>query len=548
MAVVQRIATIALSGATGSRTWVATAAVLETAAGSSVVTTITMGTTGVGPPGDTDTLTIRYVDDAGNIIRSVTLANGSASQTDTFFFTSTGASGGSARKGTIEIKLQATKTTGGPTNTYDVETDGSPNTPPTGFTTSQLDRGWIRGTTTLTEAISNISLGGGKSSPAQYDESLFVRLTDGAASFVARALTVTLSSGSLSGATDSSATVTHDKTFTNVVDNRFPAASTVVGISVTVPNATLTGSPDWTYSSTTDDSMSVDPRLTCAHLLQFNSTTFMTPPLAGNSATGQRLATDLGELSTNIRAARGTVVGTATTGGVNGLTVHTLLQDSAQVGTASTNDDDTATKGGEAGWVQSFTAWSQNLPGGTWNKTVSITAPADITGASYLLNSSIAYVLLAADPAVRPNIIVEPKDFSGTVLFPGLALQVRFALFNTNSRKIVAQDASTAAVAITRYNKTTELNEYLDSDDTWQPTIVGGVEQAAYAWPMTDAAGDANVKLLDFTAEQTAGWSNAELQIVCSCLKDGTPYSDMVMIPVVDSKNRHDRADNVVVV
>lgn len=247
MAVVSRISKLRIELVADPNTfrqWLVTAAVQDTPAGSSVSVTIAMTTGGVAP-GVPDTLTLRYADDGGTTIRTVALTPDSASQSDTFFFTNDGTSGGSARCGTVEMKLQATR---GGVGAYDVETDGSPNTPGAG-NQSQLDRGWIRSTTTLVEDISNTSLGGAPTAPGEYDESLFVRTTCGAASYVPRALTVALSAGSVSGSTNSTTSPTRDVTFSNVVDDRFPAASTTVGVTVTVPNAALTGSADWSFSS-----------------------------------------------------------------------------------------------------------------------------------------------------------------------------------------------------------------------------------------------------------------------------------------------------------
>ncbi len=262
MAVVSRTATLRLDDtathATNVMQWVVQAAVQDTPAGSAVTITTTRTTAGV-PPNDPTSLTLSLRDDAGTLIKSFALNLTSSSQVSTFHFTNNGDSGGAARAGTVEIALRASCTNA---PSYDVETDGSPNTPPATFD-SHLDRGWIRGTTSSTQALSNVALGGAKNTPAAYDESLFVRTTLGAVLYVARALTVTVTEATpvLSGATNSATSGNFDRTFSNVVDNRFITSLQTVLTTVAVPNATLTGQPDFTVTNT-HDSLSLDPRLT----------------------------------------------------------------------------------------------------------------------------------------------------------------------------------------------------------------------------------------------------------------------------------------------
>jgi hypothetical protein len=145
MAVVSRTAKIRFDNGLGSaREWVATAAVQDTAAGAAVVTTITTTAVGTGPPVPPDTLTLTYHNSAGAVIRTVALAVGAASQTDTFSFTATGLPAGAARSGTVEVALRATVTSSTPTNNYDYGTHAAPRTPPSTFT-GTFDQGWVRG-------------------------------------------------------------------------------------------------------------------------------------------------------------------------------------------------------------------------------------------------------------------------------------------------------------------------------------------------------------------------------------------------------------------
>jgi len=247
VAVISRIAAIHFDNNVGSfRQWKVTAPVQDTPAGGSITVEATTIFGGLAPPGAANLFTLGYYTDAGVLIKQSSLNPNAATQQDVFAFTDTGLIGGAPRCGTVEIRVRATRTDLG---TFDAETDGSPNTPPTGYTTNQLDRGWIRGTTTLVEAVSNVAAGGAKNQPAEYDESLFVRTTLGAVSYVARSLTVQSSAGGLSNLTNSTTAVTRDVSFPAVVDSRFAAAATVVGWTVTPSNATLTGLPFTAFST-----------------------------------------------------------------------------------------------------------------------------------------------------------------------------------------------------------------------------------------------------------------------------------------------------------
>lgn len=406
MAVVSRVATLRLDDdATHQllRQWVATAVTQDTAAGSSVDITVVQ-TSDVGGPGQAGTLVLNLYKDDGALIRQFSLDPAAASQTVSFFFTDTGASGGSARSGTVEIAIRATRAVA---STYDVETDGNPNDPPALNHSHTLDRGWIRGTTTAVQDLSNVGLGNGAVEPAQYDESLFVRTTLGVSLYVARALTVAVSGATpaLSGSTVSGTGPTFDKTFAAAVDNRFPAAVSNVATSVSVPNAALTGVAD-TVLTVTPDTLSVDPRVTSSHLLQNNDNVFGSPPLSKNESTGTRQTTQIAFLSTHLRGSRGTAVGNVRTEGKSGVTVHTVLQDADGFSDPVTQDAVTALQGGEEGWTP-FLQWLSQLPTGAWTKTVSITAPADLVGSGYVLNATITYQLtapgeIAAGPALDP--------------------------------------------------------------------------------------------------------------------------------------------------
>lgn len=547
MAVVKGASKIRFDGAVGAfREWTATCSTTDQVDGASVTINFTQTSGGIAP-GEADTLDCQFVTDGGTVIKTFTLptAQSSFPTQTTFFYTDTGNTGGSHRVGTIEMNLRAVKTTGGPTATYNCESDGSPSTAPSTFTAT-TDRGWMRSNTTLVEEMSNISLGGGQNLPAQYDEDLFIRLTTGAVSYVATALTVDLSAGSLSGSTNSTTAVTRDISFLNVIDNRFPAAVTGVEPEVTVPNATLTGLPRWTYYNVNNADIDVDPRLTCAHLLQLDDNAFGTPPLS-EQGSGQRLTSQIGYISTNLRAARGTVVGSVITGGVNTngagtvLNIHTTLQDAAGATTAITQDGDLATRGGEDGWM-GFLQWTSALPGGTWNKTVSVNSPSDITGANYLLNSTISYTLLAIDPAIRLVIGAGPGGTAneGDHFSPGVPLLVGGSLYNTGTKEMVMPDASPAPFCnIFRFNQTTGKKQYLNASFGWTDTGTGIITSHT----LTVSPDDSTLFTKTFSASDTStanGWDNSDIFYVPTFNLTGTPYSDVIqVITLSGSANKH---------
>lgn len=529
MAVVSRIATISFTNNLGAgRDFVATAATQDTAAGSSVVVTVTnTGEGGALDPANPDTFTLRYVTDDGTTIKTVTLNTSSASQTDTFFFTDTGLTGGAARCGTVEIKLQATKTTGGPTATYDYETDGSPSTPPTGFTADQVDRGWIRGTTTLVEAVSNVALGGTKSTPAQHDESLFVRTTCGAASYVARSFTVASSAGSLSAATNSTTSATRDVTFASVVDERFAAASTVVGWTVTASNATLTGLPWTVFSSTTDDTITVDPRNTASVVFQLDDNTYGTPPSSKDDAARQRLNTQQAFIGVRVVGSRGV--------GINGLTVSLTLTPTLPGSPESATGLTTSTQGGEAGWTDSFLAWDNSLPGGTWTLAIDVTAPADIDDAAYLLGSSVTFTMLAVDPTLRPVLRISASDSVRTDhLKEGDVMAVETWLLSTTEQANVLIDGAPALwfSKVTGDGVSSKAQHW--NGTAWVDTGAG----MATSFAATQSTSDPRVWFYELTINTVFGPS--DFVAVVKMTKDGTPYSDLVMVELVGGANQHD--------
>lgn len=543
MAVVSRICTLEFDNGLGSfRRWIATAASQDTAEGSSVVVTVTQAASSSTPPGVADTLTLNFYNDSGILIRSASLTPSSSSQTVTFHFTDTGNSGGSSRHGTVEIAIRATKTTGGPTATYDYETDGSPSTPPTTFSATQVDRGWIRGTTTLTHSISNVSAGGSKNSPASFPDPLHVRLTTGSTAYVTVAYTAGLKESSTTKRTriTNSTTQTWDAAFTGTstttgrVNEGLSASSHTLISFATVPNASLTGQPYTSITTETTDSITTDPRLTVTHLFQVDDNSYGTPPLSKNRASGQRLTSEQAFMAARMTNARGE--------GQNNITWSMTLTPVAPGTTISNTGIVSATQGGQDGWGSStFTSWSSSLPGGTWNKAIDVTDPSDIDADTHLVGGTAAYTLLAVNPNLR--IIAGGGNASASARHfqPGDPLTLAAALRDISTSQYASVDSSPApAVVLLRMNPTLGRGEYLRASDyTW----VAAASATADSFTMTQSAGDSGVWVKTFTAEQTAGWGTLDFAFVPKLYNNGTPYTTSSTVTVLGSLNPHDSQD-----
>lgn len=534
MAVVARIATIALTSGTGSRTFVASAAAQDTAAGASVTVTVTNTASGTAPPAVPDTFTLRYRRSDETVIRSVTLNASAASQTDSFTFTDTGVSGGANRSGTIIIDMQATKTTGGPTAVYDVETDGSPNTPPATFTTSQLDRGWIRGTTVATLKVSKDGGAGAATPLLAYPDTITGRLTPAAPLFQARTLTVTL--GPVSAVT--AASTTDLDAAMGTADNRFPAVATTYTPAITVPNDALTGVPFVAFTMVTSTNAAVDPRITRRPLFQIDDNTFGTPPMSKDILSHQRQVSQQGFLASRSTNARGE--------GVNGLTYNVSLTPDKPGTPISQTGLVTVTQGGEAGWAPNFLSWSSSLPNGTWRKSATITAPANIVGTSYVVQSgSLEYTLVAPQNyAVRVNVNHDAsqafRHFEAGMAF----CVVAYLLDLTTQKRVASTLVSSARVSITRANPSdvnglSNTYQFLNSDSVddgteWTTWLGDGV-QTIFA--LVSSSADDRVYEKRFT--NTAKWGGRDFRANVQIVSEGVVYAGDLVVPNLGGSNSH---------
>lgn len=362
MAVVAGYASLKIdNGAGSSLIWSATAAVSDTPAGSSVVVTITYASTGsLIAAADTLDLDI-YIDNGSTLVKSFSLNPALGSQTCTFFFTADGTGPASARCGLLRMRLHAVNTTAAlGANRYNVDSDLTNNTPPTGSTVTIHDQGYIRGTTTASTVLAGAGTLG-------YGDTLTATTTLGAAPYQSRTLNVALSPIAAT-ASAASTTVTFT-TALGTVDNRFPASSASRTTAVTFPNASLVAIP-WTTATLTESTRTIDPRLSFTHHLQVNSSSFATPPSA--RAVTRLKHTQVGYIAARVVNANGT--------GVNGITWTTTVQDAAALNAALTATPTSATAGGEAGWGSTLLKWLPTPPMGAYSKTVTITAPAGAVG------------------------------------------------------------------------------------------------------------------------------------------------------------------------
>ena len=529
---VSRVCTLVFSGATGSRTWQATAASQDTAAGGSVVVTVTQTAGGISPAAP-DTFTLNYYNDNGGLEQTVALTAGSASQTHTFTF---------SKAGTVEIALRVTKTTGGPTNTYDYETDGSPSTALAAFPATQVDRGWIRGTTTGTLSTSNVAFGGAVPALFAWPDTLYQRLALGHALYVSR--TVTLDLGGVRSGASSAGTQTFDRN-QQQVDNSFLAAATALTQSVTVGNATLTGLPFTVLTATTAPAVTVDPRLYRQSLFQLDDNTWGTPPASKHVSSRRRLVTQQAFLADRTLNARSE--------GVNGITYNFALTPDKPGSPITATGLTTTTQGGLAGYSSQFTPWQSSLPSGIWRKSIEITGPAnkvsvfDTNGARYTLGVDATetgiYTLIAPDPNIfaRMNVQHEP-GLGGRHFSAGMALIATSYLINVSTGVRIPSSAVTfARVSVVRATAAAQPDgtgtawEYLDATLAWN---LWTDLEAQSTFALSASSADTATFERRFVTDST--WGTRDIRFNIAMEYEGVLYATDYIVVNVDGLNRHD--------
>lgn len=507
MAVVSQVSTLTFSGATGSRSWVATADAQDRAAGASYTITVVQTSSGATPPGVANTLTLNVYRTDGALQQAFTLTPGSASQAVTFT---------PVTVGTFLLDIRAIRTD---LVSYDYETDGSPSTPPTGFTATVVDRGWVRTTTTAAVVLN-------RATEYAYGDAITSTVTLGASPAVSRNTTLTL--GPVSAVTASGTTTSHSPNLGSC-DNRFPVAATAYTTALTFANESLTGQP-WTTATVTQDSVTVDPRITLGWLLMENDNVFGTPPSIKH--TTRRLISRLGFLASRVTNARGE--------GLNSLAWTEKLWDSAQlVGSPaspykSQTVSSSATQGGQAGWGPLLT-WDGNpLPTGSWTYRRTLTT-AGSTGLEFGADATPA--LQETNTNQRLVIGAGPGSSSeGRHASPGTIIGAGFSVHDVEELGLVEVDAGTAKIAFGRNNPGTGASEFLDSDLTWKTSH----DRTIYYWPATETFAGSKLYTVEFTAVQTAGWTTSQIVAVGAAQVGGSNMAASCLLEVTGSHHKHD--------
>lgn len=532
MAVVSRVTTLVHSGATGSHTFVATATVQDTGAGLSVDVTVTFTAAGVTPPANPETFHLDlFIDNTANIVRQFVLNPASASQVVSFFFTSNGQSGGSARCGTIRMRLRAARTN---VPTYDVNSDVGGDTPQVGFSVTQEDQGWIRGTTTGAHVLSNVSQGGATPNPFAARDPLFHRLTLGAQPFQSQS--ITLKVGAIKSASVTDTDTTFETTYSSGdVDNAFPASSASYALSTTVPNAALATGQPWTVLTESGGPVTVDPRITFTQLLQVDNSSFAADPMSLNVVSGQRLTSQLGFLAARARNARSE--------GLNGIAWNEKLWDTGNLtgseaspvaSRAVTSQNQGAPA--QAGWADGFLVWDESLPGGSWTQKEVLTT-ADLTGLE--VSNTRSLTLLAVDPNKRVIVSASPSTSGAEAdhWHAGDPLYVTAELVDLTLLQQVAVDVATGfKVLVVRHNPSTRRAEYLTSAFAW--ATFNGATADTHA--MAVSPNDSKLYELTFSGAQTTSFGDIDLiAVIAFAFLNGTPYAGGAPREAVGKANGH---------
>jgi hypothetical protein len=512
-------------------------------AGGSMTFTMNQDTDGLAPPdaANQEIVVGFYIDNGSTLVREFRINPTITSSTLTFHGTHNGLSSGTARCGTLRIRITVEKTNGGPTATYSADSDGG-SVPPTGGAVETEDRGWVRFNTGITTTISNDSYSGPKTEPAVFSESLYHRVVSDVAPYQSYTMGHQLNSGTGTKrfSTSSSSSGTWSRLWSGTstavgrVNEGFDPSEETCEASGAPQTSSLTGN-DWMVpTSETNDFIDVDPRLTCEHLFQLDDNSYGTPPLSKLDTSGERPSTSIAYLGTHIRDARGSKVGDVLSGGVSGITVDIELV-AALNGDTISRSATTTTEGGEVGWTSGFMAWTSPLPGGAWDKSVVITSPFDINAAGYLLNNTAQYQLLASrSPFVELIVGGGMPGANGDHFSPGKSLIVGGALYQTKVLNVVAPDPSPApSLVFVRLNQSTGRSQYLDSNGVWQDANGATLD----TFSMTVSPTDANV--FTRTVTNTDDWGEDDVFAVVTMFYQAVSYSRPLQIINVSGESIH---------
>lgn len=508
MVAVAGAAIVTVSNTAGNfRTIQTSTAVGSSPAGSSITITVTQTSGGVLPQPPPSELYVDVLLETGvTPIITFTLIPVAASQTAIFRFTTDGA-GGDARCGTLRLRIRSinTTSTGG---TYNVNSDGTGNTPPTG-STATTQQGYLLGTTTATTVLAASS----DPSPTclAFGNTVTATTTLGAIPYDSRTLSITFAPLT---ATSSSASATAQfVTALGTVDKRFGNALATDSTVTSFPVAALTGVP-WTAATIVETSRQVDPRFTKLPLLQVKEKTYGTPPNVKDVGPPRnRLVSDLGFLGTRYR--------NANNAGINSLSTHHVLADQFGLVATITWDDTTSTQGGEDGWTgPALKPWDSQLPSGKWTHTTTVTSPSNAmdleTGADTVnlvsrnFNAVVVAVLSVSNEADHAH--------------PGDTLTASMYAYTSTSGVRIAPDDGTVKFSLTRLNRTTGLMEALNTDlTTWSAWTTGVRPSFALIASTVDPT------LFQLALPATSDWGVSDIvEAQAVCVIGGGTYVGMV--------------------
>lgn len=278
--------------------------------------------------------------------------------------------------------------------------------------------------------------------------------------------------------------------------------------------------------------LSVDARLTPARWLQLDKPTYAAPPVDDGPGSGYaRQTSEEGFVAVKFVNARGEPQQLSGAG----LGVDYLLRDKNSVVRYTRTDEPT-----DANGLTPLRSWADQLPGGAWR--ITDLRFTDQAGDQALTATTLPdYVLLSRDPQLvlvsGAGVLSNPPDH----FMPGQPLTVGAALRNRFSGLYAPVDASPApSVVLLRLYPTAGggKGQFLAADGTtWTDLIVGGVEQAAYAHPLTQSADDPNIWTVTFA--DTGGWGYLDMFVIATVYHDGTPYNDDSEVPALGLSNRH---------
>lgn len=430
---------------------------------------------------------------------------------------------------------------------------------PVNLTANHNARGYLRRTGVLqAHSISNVALAGAEPSMFASPDSLFTRVTLDADAYRANA-------GALSIVRDANSAVEQTETLSAAIANRDYSWISTVGTNKRVGTINFADSDlkdlrfalaaldfggdnehiwapqgvqqaGWNRDSdlqlTEDARITVDPRITIAHLLQIDDSVFGTPPLSKDVAGHNRLTSQLGFAASRYRNAREE--------GINAITVDETLADNGGLVTPIVQNATTATRGGESGWAGTFLPWDSQLPASEWTHTADVTT-ADLV--SLEINAADPGFTLMANnlflAAVAEITNINPGA-SGRHFEPGDAVRVTGFVLNTVLASRVSMGS--ARVAILRHDAVNNRAQFLnsDSDNTSAAWTQWDAATALVTFPLAATPGDANLFFRTFSA--TKGWTQAteRIYVLLEAQVSGVPYYDTrtlenVAHPVVTS-------------